>query len=124
MDYLHVALPVSRVIEYRRRCEKIFADRSVIVREWSLWARPEFFSFLISEETDQSDDSSAAMEATVDEVLRLAQEMGGAMEYCHGVGIKLAHLAGDEMGSGLGVLRKIKKALDPNGILNPGKLAG
>ena len=64
------------------------------------------------------------MEATVDEVLRLAQEMGGAMEYCHGVGIRLAHLAGDGMGNGLGVLRKIKKALDPNGILNPGKLAG
>ena len=124
MDYLHVALPVSRVLEYRRRCEKILANRRVIVREWSLWARPEFFSFLISEETDQGGDTSAAMEATVDEVLRLAQQMGGAMEYCHGVGIKLAHLAGDEMGTGLGVLRKIKKALDPNGILNPGKLAG
>ena len=64
------------------------------------------------------------MGETVDEVLTLAQEMGGTMEYCHGVGIKLAHLMEGEMGGGMAVARKIKEALDPNNILNPGKLAG
>ena len=59
---------------------------------------------------------------TVDEVLTLAQEMGGTMEYCHGVGIKLAHLMEREMGAGITVFRRLKGTLDPNNILNPGKL--
>jgi alkyldihydroxyacetonephosphate synthase len=44
------------------------------------------------------------------------------MEYCHGVGLRLAHLMASELGAGLEALRRIKGALDPDGILNPGKL--
>lgn len=124
MDYLHVALPVSRVLEYRRRCGEILASHRVIVREWSLWARPEFLSFLIVEEDDRGLETSVSMAETVDKVLTLAQEMGGTMEYCHGVGIKLAHLVEAETEGGTAVARKVKKALDPNNILNPGKLLG
>ena len=124
MDYLHVAMPVSRVLEYRRKCQKILASRRVLVREWSLWARPEFLSFLIVEEDDLGGETSESMAETVDAVLGLAQSMGGSMEYCHGVGLKLGHLMEAEMGAGIGVVRRLKRALDPNGILNPGKLAG
>ena len=124
MDSLHVALPVSKVLEYRRRCQTILASHRIIVREWSLWTRPEFFSFLIVDEEDEAGESSPSMAEAVDEVLRLAQQMGGAMEYCHDVGIKLAHLTDGEDGAGMGVVRRMKKALDPNNILNPGKLAG
>lgn len=124
MDYLHVALPVAQVLEYRRRCQRILASARVAVREWSLWARPEFLSFLIVEEDDQGLETSLSMGETVDEVLTLAQSMGGTMEYCHGVGVKLSHLMAGELGGGMAVARKIKKALDPNNILNPGKLTG
>ena len=124
MDYLHVALPVSRVLEYRRKCRDILSSNRVIVREWSLWARPEFLSFLISEEDDQGGDTSPSMAETVDSVLTLAQEMGGTMEYCHGVGIKLAHLVDGDADGGLALAKRIKKALDPGNILNPGKLLG
>ena len=124
MEYLHVALPVSQVLEYRRRCQQVLESHRVIVREWSLWARPEFFSFLIVEEDDQGQETSLHMAEVVDKVLSLAQDMGGTMEYCHGVGIKLAHLMDGEIGAGMNVVRRMKKALDPNNILNPGKLAG
>ena len=124
MEYLHVALPVSRVLEYRRQCQQIFASRSVIVREWSIWARPELFSFLIVEEEDAGNDTSASLAEVVDKVLTLAQDMGGTMEYCHGVGIKLAHLMHREAGAGMAVMKRMKQALDPNNILNPGKQMG
>jgi len=52
----------------------------------------------------------------------LAQDMGGIMEYCHGVGVKLNHLLAREMGAGQEVVRTMKQALDPNNIMNPGKL--
>lgn len=122
MDYLHVALPVSRVLEYRDRCTGIFAEKGIRVREWSLWARPELFSFLIVQERDAGLETSLEMGQVVDEVLTLANEMDGSMEYCHGVGLKLSHLMEMEHGNGLSVMRRLKRAIDPNNILNPGKL--
>ena len=43
-------------------------------------------------------------------------------EYCHGVGVRLAHLMDRELGYGLEVMKRIKEALDPDNIMNPGKL--
>ena len=123
MDYLHVALPISQALEYRRRCKRIFADNDVRVREWSIWARPEFFSFLIVQERDGA-ETSMQLGSVVDDALTLAQRMGGSMEYCHGVGLKLSHMIEAEHGSGLQVMRRLKRAIDPANILNPGKLLG
>ena len=100
MDYIHVSLPSSRVLDYRAQCERILASHRVIVREWSLWARPEFFSFLVVDEDDGDAKATDAMADAVDKVLMLAQDMGGTMEYCHGVGVKLAHLMDRELGAG------------------------
>ncbi len=58
----------------------------------------------------------------VDRVLTLAQDMGGVMEYCHGVGVKLNHLLAKELGVGQDVVKAIKQSQDPGNILNPGKL--
>ena len=64
----------------------------------------------------------ANLAAGVDEVLTLAQDLGGIMEYCHGVGVKLNHLLNRELGASRPTLRALKTALDPAGIMNPGKL--
>jgi FAD/FMN-containing dehydrogenase len=48
--------------------------------------------------------------------------MSGSMEYTHGVGVKLAPFMSNEHGYGLAIMRSIKKILDPNNIMNPGKL--
>ena len=121
MDYLHVAIPAGKVLEYRRKCESLLGEERVSVREWSVWGRPEFFSLLISP-SDEVEGDGARLAQTVDRVLRDAQAMGGTMEYCHGVGLKLAHLVEAELGSGMSVARRMKKSLDPAGILNPGKI--
>jgi alkyldihydroxyacetonephosphate synthase len=47
---------------------------------------------------------------------------GGALSHHHGVGINRARFVRDALGEGLAVLAAVKAALDPNGILNPGKL--
>jgi alkyldihydroxyacetonephosphate synthase len=47
---------------------------------------------------------------------------GGALSHHHGVGLNRARFVRDALGSGLDVLQSVKDALDPNGILNPGKL--
>ncbi len=47
---------------------------------------------------------------------------GGALSHHHGVGLNRARFVADALGGGFGVLQAVKDALDPNGILNPGKL--
>ena len=121
-DYLHLALPVSKVLEYRRRCDELMAGTGVRVVEYAIWSRPELFSMLMVSGPGKGDDYRDNLAKVVDQVLKLAQDMGGAMEYCHGVGIKLDHLLAREMGAGHDVLRELKRALDPNNIMNPGKL--
>lgn len=47
---------------------------------------------------------------------------GGALSHHHGVGLNRSRFLADALGAGFGVLQSVKDALDPNGILNPGKL--
>jgi alkyldihydroxyacetonephosphate synthase len=47
---------------------------------------------------------------------------GGALSHHHGVGLNRARFVSEALGDGFGVLQSVKDALDPNGILNPGKL--
>ncbi|MHA2140192.1 MAG: FAD-binding oxidoreductase [Candidatus Thorarchaeota archaeon] len=47
---------------------------------------------------------------------------GGTMSHQHGVGLSRTTYTEDEMGSAFEVLKLIKQVLDPNGIMNPGKL--
>ena len=121
-DYLHMALPVSKVLDYRKRCDLIMADAGVQVAEYSLWSRPEFFSMMVSPDGADEDRFRGNLAPVVEQVLTLAQDMGGIMEYCHGVGVKLNHLLARELGVGHDVIRELKQTLDPANIMNPGKL--
>jgi alkyldihydroxyacetonephosphate synthase len=47
---------------------------------------------------------------------------GGALSHHHGVGLNRGRFVADALGAGFGVLQRVKDTLDPNGILNPGKL--
>lgn len=121
-DYIHVALPTSSVLGYRRRCQEVARRHRVQALEYGLWCWPELFSVVLAKVSLAGQRAGQALARAVDEMLCLAQDMGGSMEYCHGVGIRLAHLMGREHGDGLEVMRALKRALDPQGILNPGKL--
>ena len=121
-DYLHMALPVSKVLDYRKRCDLIMAGTGVKVAEYSLWSRPELFSMMLRPDTGDGVRFRANLAEVVEQVLTLAQDMGGIMEYCHGVGVKLNHLLARELGVGHDVIRDLKQTLDPANIMNPGKL--
>jgi alkyldihydroxyacetonephosphate synthase len=47
---------------------------------------------------------------------------GGTLSHHHGVGLNRARFVAGALGPALSVLESVKHALDPNGILNPGKL--
>ncbi len=57
-----------------------------------------------------------------DEVTRATLAAGGAISHHHGIGLNRGRFLADALGEGFGVLTALKGALDPHGILNPGKL--
>ena len=63
---------------------------------------------------------------TVDDaVLGLAIELGGTVSAEHGIGVaKTGWLAKDRLPADIEAMRAIKRALDPDGIMNPGVLLG
>lgn len=121
-DWIHVALPAARVLAFRREAVEVLSRRGVRLKESGLWTQPELFSMRLSIEAPDGERGLTLLEDAVEELLFLAQTFGGSMEYCHGVGIKLAPLMAGEHGCGLEVMRRIKEALDPNHVMNPGKL--
>lgn len=53
---------------------------------------------------------------------RAVLEHGGSLSHHHGVGLNRSRFVGDALGGALEVFASVKDALDPQGILNPGKL--
>ena len=53
----------------------------------------------------------------------LSHSLGGTINHHHGIGLNLGRFMKLELGeTGLNNFRSIKKAMDPNNIMNPGKL--
>ncbi len=80
-----------------------------------------YFTFLMRAPDDVAAERAylSGWEAAV----RACLDAGGTITHHHGIGLLKAPFLADELGTGgAGVLRAIKRALDPEGVLNPGKL--
>ena len=63
------------------------------------------------------------VEAAGVQILDLACRLGGTLSGEHGIGIsKAAYMNLEHSPDDLNLMLSLKQALDPNGILNPGKL--
>ena len=71
-------------------------------------------------------DDSAQLRARYGEVWRTildrAGRHGSTLSHHHGIGLVRADRIAAELGTAHGLLRRVKAALDPAGVLNPGKL--
>jgi alkyldihydroxyacetonephosphate synthase len=81
-------------------------------------------------DTDGAAGSDAASDAWAERyytsawrvVMDAVRAHGGAISHHHGVGINRGRFMADALGGAFDVLVSLKEALDPRGILNPGKL--
>ena len=120
-DYINVSLPASKVLDFREALLRIAREGNVNVLEVGLWQGPELVSLVLSARAKDPKQATKRLWRISDLITRQAQDLGGAMEFCHGVGMKLAHLMKREHGVGLEVMRQLKAAIDPLGIMNPNK---
>ena len=70
------------------------------------------------------DDPAESRQAEVlnEQLVDRALNMGGTCTGEHGIGLRKIGSLAKEIGPALEVMRSIKAALDPNGIMNPGKV--
>ena len=120
-DYVHVSLPASKVLGFRGSLLEIAKEGGVNVLEVGLWQGPELLSLVLSARASDPKKAAWRLWRASNLIIRQAQDLGGAMEFCHGVGMKLAHLMEREHGVGLEVMRKLKRSIDPLDIMNPEK---
>ncbi|HYN33000.1 MAG TPA: FAD-linked oxidase C-terminal domain-containing protein, partial [Ilumatobacteraceae bacterium] len=72
--------------------------------------------------TPPPDEIEATYIALWDAGQRAVLAGGGNLSHHHGVGLNRGRFMAEALGSGHAVLAAIKATLDPNGIMNPGKL--
>jgi alkyldihydroxyacetonephosphate synthase len=68
------------------------------------------------------EDAEAYYRRAFDAVMSATTEFGGAISHHHGIGLNRARYVREYLGPAFEVLAATKQALDPRGILNPGKL--
>lgn len=72
---------------------------------------------------DRDPEEMKRVDAAVDEIFEAALAMGGTLSGEHGIGIiKQKYMEWEFGQAGLDMMRAIKKAVDPNNIMNPGKI--
>ena len=68
-------------------------------------------------------DWKAAEPAALEDLYAVVARMGGKISGEHGIGLKRKKYMAEFMSPvEMGLIKAIKKAWDPNGIMNPGKL--
>jgi alkyldihydroxyacetonephosphate synthase len=100
-----------------------FADTGLELRmhfsHWYLWGAMIYGRFVVP---DGGPDALALHDRIWEDGMTAALDAGGVMNDHHGVGIKLGPYMRRQHGAALDAMVRIKAALDPNGIMNPGKM--
>jgi alkyldihydroxyacetonephosphate synthase len=86
---------------------------------WYPWGTMIYGRFVVP---DGGRDAVALHDRIWEDGVHAILGAGGVINDHHGVGLKLAPYMRAQHGPALDTLRRIKEALDPNGIMNPGKL--
>ena len=72
--------------------------------------------------TPPADEVDATYVALWDAGSRAVLAAGGNLSHHHGVGLNRSRFVAEALGTSLPVLQSVKGALDPHGVLNPGKM--
>ena len=89
---------------------------------WYDWGAMNYSRFIIDAPPGDSHEQVLLHNRVWNTGVRAAIENGGVINDHHGVGLKMSRLMKDAYGPAMQVFEGLKKALDPNGIMNPYKL--
>jgi glycolate oxidase len=118
-----VCLPRGRLAEMLGRVEDIAARHDVRIANIAHAGDGNLHPLLITPHGD--DAARKRAQAAFDEIVSAALALGGTVTGEHGVGLlKMPGMRAELGPEVLAMQRAVKQALDPKGILNPGKVVG
>jgi glycolate oxidase len=115
-----ICVPVARIPECLRAIQEISARYRIPIATYGHIGGGDLHPGHLIDARDP--DEIARVLEVADEIHRLALRMGGTVTGEHGVGLVRAPYMAAEHGEALDVMRQLKRALDPKGIMNPGKI--
>ena len=115
---------------YRAKKEAIeteFKDKGIRYiahfSHWYKWGVMVYDRFIIEEPPQDPHEAIRLHNEIWNMSVRISLAHGGVINEHHGVGLKLGRFVTEEYGrDGFELLKQIKDAVDPNAILNPGKM--
>ena len=125
VDTMEIAAPWSRLDAiYRSAVEALEAVPHAVVASCHLShsyldGACLYFTFAATPPPEEVESTYVAM---WDAGQRAILDAGGNLSHHHGIGLNRARFVADALGPAFDVLVGLKRQLDPNGILNPGKM--
>jgi alkyldihydroxyacetonephosphate synthase len=89
---------------------------------WYPWGTSIYPTFLVKDYPKDNREAFRLFNRIMDAAIRAAIANGGVVNEHHGIGLKSGRFLREAYGEGFELHRRIKQALDPNNIMNPGKL--
>jgi glycolate oxidase len=116
-----VCVPRSRLGDLLEGVERIAEARGLVIGVVGHAGDGNMHPTVVFDAKDP--DAAARAQAAYGDVMGLGLELGGTITGEHGVGLLKREWLAREIGPvSMAVHRAVKQALDPNGILNPGKV--
>jgi glycolate oxidase len=117
-----VTVPMSHITEFLKGVQEISKKHDLLILNYGHAGDGNFHPNVLY---DRSDPAQVAhLDQVLFELHKLACDLGGTLTGEHGIGITKARFMSLEHDPvALNIMRSLKKTLDPNNILNPGKMA-
>lgn len=115
-----IGVPINRIPDALLRLQAISKESGLPIVTYGHVGDGNLHAAIVADFRDEEQLEKAKLVAHT--IHRLALELGGTTTAEHGVGLSRARYMEEEHGPALDVMRAIKRALDPKGILNPGKM--
>jgi glycolate oxidase len=116
-----ISVPRMAIPETIRRLKKIASKYNLNLVIFGHAGDGNLHPNILCDKTDA--DEMQRVDKAIEELFKTAIELGGTLSGEHGIGtMKAPYLKLETGEAGFAVMKKIKEALDPNNILNPGKI--
>jgi len=116
-----VVVPMSQYVTFARFLDRLRRDSGLAIPTFGHLGDGNVHVNIMYHGADRGECRAA--EKAVGRLMKTVVELGGAISGEHGIGLaKTPFLKVQHSAAQIGAMQAVKKALDPRGILNPGKM--
>lgn len=122
MDECDVVVPRNKIAEFVKFSHELQAEFDIRIRSFGHAGDGNLHLYILKDQLSE-DDWKRKLNQVFEAMYTKAKNLGGKVSGEHGIGFAKMQYLEESMGAvGMELLRNIKAAFDPKGILNPGKV--